>query len=160
MNAGYQPDPAAVRSGEDVVHTAYSFYDLMDYDGVAEILADPHDAVAGLVATGSTGVMILTGTQSGPVRVRMEIHPASPAPQQGWEEVAEVLQHTPSGSVSVNNSFTGAPPGLPVFEVAADSWYRVRVHARGRELARPYQVGPDEPIEEHLIQLWPESTLD
>jgi hypothetical protein len=157
VNAGYQPDPAAVLAGEDIVHTAYSYYDLMDYDGVADILADPHQAVAGLVATGSTGVMILTGTQSGPVRVRMEIHPSAPKPQEGWEKVGEVAQYTPSGSVSINNPFTGAPPNLPVFQVPADSRYHVRVYARGRDAARPFVVGPDDPVEEHLLQLWPEA---
>jgi hypothetical protein len=156
--AGHQPPLAAVSAGEDIVQTSNAFYELVDYDGAPDILADANDAHAGLVATGSTGAMILTGTESGPIRVRVEIFNAAPISQDGWDEVADVTQHTPTGTVSVNSPFIGPPAHLPALHIPADSWYHIRVHARGRTAARQFVVGPDEPIEEHLIQLWPEST--
>ncbi len=136
------------------MYTSNAFYELLDFDGPPDILADANVG-NGLVATGSSGAMILTGTEHGPVRLTVEIYAQEPQAATGWEDIAEVQQHTPSGTVSVTPPFGDPPEGIPQFHTTPDSWYRIRVHARGRAQARSHVVGPDTPVEEHLVHIWP-----
>ena len=142
-------------SGRDPYRCLVSqFYELLDNGGSPDIPADA-SVGNGLVATGSSGAMILTGTEHGPVRVQLQIYAEQPPQATGWDEVVDVVQHTPSGTVSVNEPFGDPPPGIPIFSTTPDSWYRIRVHTRGRDQARQFVVGPPTPIEDHLIYLWP-----
>ncbi|WP_194821083.1 hypothetical protein [Micromonospora sp. S-DT3-3-22] len=152
LDSGYS-GPMAY--GEDVVRTVNGFYELVDYDGAPDALPDA-TAGNGMVALGSSGAMILAGTFHGPVHVRLEIHDASPPVRSGgWDGVVEVSQHTPSGMVSVSSPSADPPPGLPTFTGLPDSWYRIRVHVAGQQEVRALPFGPDQPVERHLIQVWP-----
>ncbi|GGQ67154.1 hypothetical protein [Couchioplanes azureus] len=154
---GEDTSTSLVRAADGAVYAANGFYELLDYDGAPDILADAGVA-NGLVAVGSTGAIVLTGTIFGPVALRVEIHAAAPPIDvAGWEKVVEVEQYTPSGTVSVNAPTDGAVEDLPALETTADSWYRIRVHARGIEEARNYATTVPRPIEHHLVQLWPEA---
>ncbi|MFI7122722.1 hypothetical protein [Amycolatopsis sp. NPDC049868] len=44
---------------------------------------------------------------------------------------------------------------MPVFETERDSWDRMRAHVRGRDLDSERHDFPAEPVEHHLVQLWP-----
>lgn len=146
-------DPVA--HGEDIVGTANGFYELVDYDGAPDILPDA-SAENGVVALGSSGAMILAGTFHGPVHVRLEIHNAPPPVRTGgWDGIVEVSQHTLSGMVSVSSPYADPVPGLPTFTGVPDSWYRIRVHVAGQHAVRDLPFGPDQPVERHLIQVWP-----
>jgi hypothetical protein len=131
------------------------FYELGDHDGPPDIPADAHEAIAGLVALGSSGALILAGTEYGPVRIRVEIHASRPAPADGWEEMAEAEQLSPSGIVSVTEPFAETQPSLPALRIPAGSRYGLRIHANGRTAARLLPIGPQHPAEHHLLQLWP-----
>jgi hypothetical protein len=78
-----------------------------------------------------------------------------PIDLDGWGDVVEVGQTTDSGTVAVDEPLGKAPP-LPLLEIDADTWYRIRAHCRGREAGRQHVATvPPEPVEEHLVQLWP-----
>ncbi|AEV82092.1 hypothetical protein ACWT_1076 [Actinoplanes sp. SE50] len=146
--------PTLRLAGNGEVSASNGFYELLDYEGFDDI---PPDANVdnGLVSVGSTGAIILTGTMVGPVALRVEIHHAAPRLDvAGWERVVEVEQYTASGIVSVNSPLIG-DPGLPSLETTGNSWYRIRIHARGIEEARAYPATVDSPVEHHLLQLWP-----
>jgi hypothetical protein len=74
----------------------------------------------------------------------------------GWEYVVEVSQITESGKVSVDAPFGGNPLALPTFNTTPYNWYRIRAHARGRDAGREWDIPPPAPVEEHLIQIWPD----
>ncbi|SCG74806.1 hypothetical protein [Micromonospora rifamycinica] len=150
------PEPAGpVAYGEDVVVSAHGCYELVDHDGAPEILPDAATG-NGVVALGSTGALISTGTFHGPLRVRLEIHRRSPRVRaDGWHRIVEVSQHTVSGMVSVDSHFADPPPQLPTFVGAPDSWYRIRIHVAGGHAVGHLPFGPGHPVERHLIQIWP-----
>lgn len=110
----------------------------------------------GLIAATAGLAIVRTGTQSGPVAVRIAVAGAVPGlDADGWDEVAEVsLSAVPdSPGLSVISDGTG-PDELAALTPAGAGSYRVRVHARGRD-ARAAGVVVGAPVEEHLIQMWP-----
>src|SRR5262245_42122730 len=107
---------SARQAGDGEVHASNGFYQLVDYDGPPDILPDAGVA-NGLIAVGSTGANVLTGTIVGPVALRVEIHDAAPPVNvTGWNKVVEVEQHTPSGRVSILSPFVDDQPNLPRLE--------------------------------------------
>jgi hypothetical protein len=151
---------APIAVGTAVVEVTHSYYELLDYDGGPEILPDAGVA-NGLVAPGSTGANILTGLFWGSVRVTVEIYAAAPdLDLDGWEDVVETSLFTDSGTISAPIPLDDAAPPLPTLNVAPDSWFRIRVHARGRETARSMVVAPAGPQEDHLLQMWPAPQTD
>jgi hypothetical protein len=99
---------------------------------------------------------VSTGTADGPLRLTVETcSQAPPLELEGWEDVVEVSQRCDdTGGVAVAPLFEGPLEELPHLTVAPGSSIRIRVHARGRDEASKY-IGVDEPIEEHLLQMWP-----
>jgi hypothetical protein len=102
---------------------------------------------------------ICCGTRYGPVRLTFEIHDEPPALElDGWTDVVEVPFQV-YGTVYVSDwngeqrHETHPAPGS----------HRLRVHARGRDAGAavewmPFdpEYGPEEePLEEHLVQLFP-----
>lgn len=146
--------PTAV--GTALVHVSHAFFELLDYDGDTSILADANTP-NGLVALGSSGGIILTGQTDGPVRVTVELYSQMPAVMLAdWDDVVETTQHTDSGQVSVCVTITGDDaPDLPPLRTEPDSWFGLRVHARGRSTGRQYVVAPLDVVETYLVQMWP-----
>jgi hypothetical protein len=112
--------------------------------------------INGLVAvTGPGAAMIFTGISTGRVSVRAEALTAAPPVTDfdEWDEVADVSLPGLTGDLAVAALMDDVPPGLPGLCPAGPGDYRVRVHARGRDLS------PDEatiqPAETYLVQCWP-----
>lgn len=118
---------------------------------------------SGLLYLDGMGIVVLTGTRFGPIKLGVDVHEREPdLSLAGWSEVVEVSRNAWSGAVAPLEPFVGEQPDLPVLRLAPGSWYRARVHARGRDEARlqggsyeRLRAGIVEPAEEHLVQLWP-----
>jgi len=130
-------------------------------------LADPNDPaspfhtgeiptpdVTGLVASGSGVVQVTCGVNTGDVHITVEAWPdAPPAGLDSWDDAAETSVAWSSGKVDVIGASTDDVPGFPVGLPSGAGSYRVRVHVRGRDAGE--DRGPDDPAEEHLVQIWP-----
>ncbi|MDG9709431.1 hypothetical protein [Streptomyces sp. DH10] len=79
-------------------------------------------------------------------------------PDPGWEEIAEISCHSPSGELLVT-SFMEDPADLPSLASQGPGSYRLRGHARGRDSAVD-QTTVDEVVESYLIQSWPAAHQD
>jgi hypothetical protein len=137
-------------SYEALVDVSDNLFQLTDFGVVPEV-GEPLDGL--VVPLVSGGVSVLCGISGGPVRVRAEEWAtAPPAEMAGWDDVAEVEFDAPAGKVRVTPLFLDPVPEIG-FLTSGPGTYRVRVHARGRDLARNRYV--DSPTEEYLIQVWP-----
>ena len=68
-----------------------------------------------------------------------------------WEEVVEVSVEAPAGELTLVALMADIVPLPPTLTQGA-GWYRLRVHARGRD--DYYDGSTFEPIEDYLLQLW------
>lgn len=101
------------------------------------------------------GAWILTGINTGNVRVRAEVlDVAASVDTASWEEIVEISVQSVLGELRINSGYEITPDNLPVLNPRGPGWYRMRVHARGRS------VSPDgvsqEPVEDYLITVWPQ----
>ncbi|MFI8930464.1 hypothetical protein ACIG3E_22610 [Streptomyces sp. NPDC053474] len=118
-----------------------------------EVPAHTADWSNGLVAVMRTGVLIATGIRTGPVRVRA-ISCAPPPPgldeaDQSWEEITEVTVQAPHAGLRVEHLHDGAVDDLPLLSAQGPGPYRLRVFARGRDIARGKVR--HEPTEDYLL---------
>lgn len=129
------------------------------------------------VATEPGHLIVRTGCATGPVRVSLTAHPAPPesAPERApggaaggssgdaaggdgsWEAVEEV-----SLPITTPLFWSSPDPGFdlprdPAFTPDTPGPHRVRVSARGRN--RAFDEAITEPVEDYLIQVWPEPDL-
>ncbi|GAB2895801.1 hypothetical protein GCM10027074_74220 [Streptomyces deserti] len=147
-------DPA--RTGTALVHAEYHLFQISDPQGP---VADDLDASrTGLVSADGGAIEVTTGIHTGDVQVTVEPYSHRPDPAQGWEEIAEISCHSPSGEVLVT-SFMDDPADLPSLASQGPGSYRLRVHARGRDRAVDHTT-VDEVVESYLIQSWPAAHKD
>ena len=146
-----QPDE---RAYDATFRISKGLFQLTDERVVPE-LAEPAirsgDLLVPHIAGGAT---VICGIDTGPVRVRAEVHATAPAPDAAsWEEVAETTFDAPVGRVRVVPLFE-----WPVADIGpltdGPGNYRVRVSARGRDTARNRFV--EAPTEDYLLQVWPD----
>ncbi|MFE7504357.1 hypothetical protein [Promicromonospora sp. NPDC057488] len=116
-----------------------------------KLLAEGQVPVAGF-PTLDRVPLIRAGISMGPVSVEVSEHPSEPVLDlSGWEDAAELSVLVRERPVYVGGF--GQDPGvIPHIGSANPGWYRLRVHARGRSVARDLVVS--EPTEEYLIQAW------
>jgi hypothetical protein len=112
-------------------------------------------------AQGSVGI-VLTGTSFGRIRLTAEARLSPPADVDlaSWDEVVEVSLAFGNGAARILAGMGTIVSGLPLLSAAGQGSYRVRVHARGRDLAaasphRAEPAPPAEPVEAHLVIAWP-----
>lgn len=147
--------------GTALVDIQKAQYTLLGVDGLPRARL----SVNGLLHLVEGDVMILTGTAEGPVRLTVETHSdAPPLDLEGWEDIVEVSQRSDversaTGEIAVAPLFDGPVEGLPVLTLPDRTTIRIRVHARGRDAAAKYNM-IEEPIEEHLLQVWPAPEAD
>jgi hypothetical protein len=141
-----------VESGEGVVHAEYHTFLLSD---VGAFRCEPPADTNGLVAIAPGIAFVRTGIHTGKVRIRGEVHREAPALDlDSWEEVVEVsLEATTEGRVIASGLGSDGPRDVPVLTPEGLGHYRIRVHARGRDIA--VDMTADEPFEHYLVQSWP-----
>jgi hypothetical protein len=143
-----------LRSAEATFGIRHGQFQLTDEKVVPE-LAEPAIRHGDLVVPHvSGGATVICGIDTGPVRVRAEVHASAPAPDAAsWDELAETTFDAPVGNVRVVPLFD-----WPVGELgpltSGPGNYRVRVHARGRATALNRFV--ETATEDYLIQVWPQ----
>ncbi|MFD0336359.1 hypothetical protein ACFQZ0_30225 [Streptomyces erythrogriseus] len=69
-----------------------------------------------------------------------------------WDEIIDHSVETATGALRVTSVMTDAPD-LPLLTPQGPGTYRVRVHARGRDIV-PDGVA-DDPAEDYLLIVWP-----
>jgi hypothetical protein len=121
----------------------------------------PHlvDVVGGLVAGLAGGQpRIVTGIAMGPVAIAVERRVAPPAVvADGWEDVVEVSCRAVGDDVVAAGPYDDAPDPRLVIDPPGAGWFRLRVHARGRDLE--CDLVATEPREEYLLVSWPASSV-
>ncbi|MCJ0869299.1 hypothetical protein [Streptomyces sp. AP-93] len=108
-----------------------------------------------LAAPMDHGAFILTGIHTGLVNVQTLITSTPPpADTAGWEEVVEVSVHADEVDLALHYFQGEGPDEPPALSNQGPGWYRMRVHARGRDLLR--DGVSEEPVEDYLLTAWPQ----
>lgn len=108
-----------------------------------------------LAAPMDHGAFVLTGIHTGFVNVQTLIVSAPPPVDiAGWEEVVEVSVHADEVDLGLHYFLGEGPDEPPALSDQGPGWYRVRVHARGREIKR--DGVSEEAIEDYLLTAWPQ----
>jgi hypothetical protein len=139
------------------MHIAEGQYEIGDWDPDREFGQPDPGGASGLVGVAPGVAVVITGTQFGNVSVGVQGGESYPGLDTAlWDEVVEVsVVSGPGGQgLCVTSGGDGPEEFLQVTPPGAAS-YRVRVHARGRDLGADVDVVEDEPVEEHLVQIWP-----
>ncbi|MGP3913739.1 hypothetical protein [Nonomuraea sp. 10N515B] len=106
------------------------------------------------VADEPEGATILTGISIGAVDVTVQpTEEPPPLDLDSWEEIVEVSIESTSGSLIVCG-LDGDLPNLPNLAWRGKGFYRLRVHARGRDTMPDGSAGAT-PVEHYLIISWP-----
>lgn len=119
-----------------------------------EISTETADFSNGLVAPMDRGAFVLTGINTGYVRVETRVLEIAPDVEvDDWEEVIEVSVNAPAGDLKVESLDQGPVAGsMQSLSPSGPDWYRLRVHARGREILR--DKASMEPVEDYLLVVW------
>ncbi|EFL19933.1 hypothetical protein [Streptomyces sp. C] len=106
------------------------------------------------ISTPGTFAIILTGTETGPLTVTLELRTTAPPPPalDLWDEIVEASLHLPDGDAFLIDAHDHTP--FPSLAAYTGSPCRIRAHARGRDKAHSIGI-VQTPVEEHLIQIWP-----
>ncbi|WP_336049493.1 hypothetical protein [Streptomyces sp. CA2R101] len=113
----------------------------------------------GLAAPMDQGAWILTGINTGHVRVTAQrLDAAPPVEATDWEEIVEISVRSVAGDLRINSGYDITPDDLPALSPQGPGWYRMRVHASGRSI-NPDGVS-DEPVEDYLIAVWPQEPAE
>ncbi|MGK5684870.1 hypothetical protein [Actinoplanes sp. URMC 104] len=130
---------------------------LADQDPIA---VETADWSTGLVVPMASGALIYTGIDRGTVTVSVEQHNSAPAVADVrqwnhiiWDDITEASVHAPQGQLRVC-PLEGDLPDLPLLSTAGPGWYRVRVHARGRD--NHFDAVTEESGEQYTVQVWPQ----
>ncbi|MCC3655796.1 hypothetical protein LIX60_30920 [Streptomyces sp. S07_1.15] len=144
-----------VAAGSSLIRIDYRSFELADSDSGP---MGEYRPTNGLIFSRPGLATVLTGVSSGPVSGRVEVYrsPVPLAETEDWDEVVDHTVESVSGDMKVS-SVLGDVPDLPVLTPSGAGVYRVRVHARGRDL-KPDGV-TFEPVEDYLIQVWPQPRL-
>ncbi|MFF4061348.1 hypothetical protein ACFYZ8_35700 [Streptomyces sp. NPDC001668] len=109
----------------------------------------------GLVVPMARGAFVLTGINTGYVSVETRVVEGPPDLEtDDWEEVIEASVHAPAGDLKVESLERGPDTqSVQFLSPSGPAWYRLRVHARGREIHR--DGVRMEPVEDYLLIVWP-----
>ncbi|WP_157430709.1 hypothetical protein [Actinomadura macra] len=111
---------------------------------------DPQD---GLTTGQSNWVAIFTGTQWGPVTLRLQSLPErSTDLETGWEMIVERDIVTADGGLAVVSTYSAGSGGMKL----PPGRGRLRIHVRDRAVALRHSK-LESPLETHFIQVWPSS---
>ncbi|UKD57759.1 hypothetical protein L3Q65_13850 [Amycolatopsis sp. FU40] len=135
------------------LYVDYGHFSVTDYGADVPELRPAY--ANGLVGADSSGASVLTGTATGEVTVTVQLLDAEPGSIEldSWDEVSEVSLDSAEGFLLVHNMMDGPPRELGELAYVGPGTYRLRVHARGRDIA-PHSHA-DTPREHYQISAWP-----
>ncbi len=122
---------------------------------IAEDVPSPlrPDYSNGMVDLFPGAAAVITGTDTGPVGLTLELHEAPPPlTTDGWDEVVDFTLWAHEGILRIVET-VDRKISYPLLSWQGPGGYRIRLHARGRDAAR--DLVPRAPVEHHLIQVWP-----
>ncbi|MEU4675253.1 hypothetical protein AB0F91_46800 [Amycolatopsis sp. NPDC023774] len=142
-----------VRTATADLHVGYAFFVVTDWSGSCPDLRLAY--VNGLVGSDFNGALILTGITDGPVTVTVQLLDTAPDSVEldDSDEVAEVSVESEDGELIAHDLAADPPPEFPNLAHAGPGTYRLRVHARGRDIAPHLNI--QEPVENYLLSVWP-----
>ncbi|MDQ0904034.1 hypothetical protein QFZ22_000019 [Streptomyces canus] len=143
-----------------VAHNVYVTEGTFGVLDAGEIPVQTADWSNGLAAPMSEGALIAVGIHLGEIRATASsVSGPPPVPADDfWEEIVEVSVYAPTGSLRVESLEHGPVNGLASLSPAGPGWYRLRVHARGRNIL-PDKTS-SEPVEDYLLVAWPAPQAD
>jgi hypothetical protein len=111
----------------------------------------------GLVGVAAGLAIVVTGTQFGNVGLIVATGDSDPGLDLGgWDDVVEVSVTSGQGGQGLGITSGGlGPDSLQALTAGGTGTYRIRVHARGRDVGADHDVVTGNPVEEHLLQIWP-----
>lgn len=132
------------------VYVEHHMFYLLDEGAVVH---PPSWSPNGVIVSEPGVAVIFTGVSSGYVNVVIETlrHTPPSSDTHLWDEIIEHSVVAPTGYLRVM-PMDGDVPDLPVLTPDGPGEYRLRVHARGRDIAPDDAVL--EPVEDYLIQVW------
>lgn len=137
-----------------LVRVSYSSFYLTDGPNFVVPMKEDFEGGSGLIFPLSSGAVIATGTDTGPVVVEVELCEQEPPLELvGWEECVDASVHTPLGELFVDSPMDETPD-LPILSSAGPGWYRVRCMARHREPSH-HHIGMEPTGEAYRFQVWP-----
>jgi hypothetical protein len=111
-------------------------------------------AANGLAGATKGAAIILTGINTGPVTVTVEIYSTEPGlPSSTWEDRQDLEFEAPVGDARVTCWDGSRPAIFPVVSHFGIGRYHLRVFASGRHLLP--DLATTESVENYLIQAWP-----
>lgn len=125
--------------------------------------ADTGDRSNGLVVTAEHGAVVLTSEFMGRVAVEVDAHEVRPAEAddpygltggQDWDDIVEVSLRCRVGPLQVLPLDDEAD--LPRLDAAGPGDYRLRVHARNRDVPGTDADGSETSTDEYRLVCWPE----
>ncbi|MEU5428781.1 hypothetical protein AB0H73_24775 [Streptomyces olivoreticuli] len=121
-----------------------------------EIAAETLDHTNGLIATMDIGAMVSVGIHTGQVTACASVTAGPPETDDfaEWDEVAEASVYAPYGELRVATLYFGPVAELPVLSSNGPGWYRIRVSARGRDIASSNLTQKDS-AERYSLTCWP-----
>lgn len=138
------PDRLAVQDGQYAI-----------WDGVSDLFPPDPGGENGLVGSAPGLAVVITGTQCGNIGLRVQVSAVEPELDiDQWDEVVEVSLATEAGPLNVTSGGSG-PRQWSALSDGRPGSYRIRVHARGRDSGARADVVTRNPVEEHLVQIWP-----
>ncbi|MEU6926314.1 hypothetical protein [Streptomyces sp. NPDC046631] len=149
--------------GPGRVRVSHHQYVLLDTDAEPpEQDIDDRLAASGLVCvnTYATYACVLTGTSYGDVDITFDVAATEPVLNcEGWDEIVEVSLYLPSEGPLVGEPLSDDLAEVPLLGDPDEyQWWRVRIHARGRDdAAAAGEINADEGDtvpEQHLLQIW------
>lgn len=108
-----------------------------------------------LVAAGPEHLTVISGTQTGSIRLTVEQRPDEPEPPAPqWETAVDVSLYSTSGRLWLYEWAGGVIDSAGNLAHSGSGWYRIRVQARGRDRGAAHGVVRSW-VEEHVLIIWP-----
>lgn len=167
-----KPEPAVedqagsgAKNGGKTRYEAHAEFATLRIESVDTEATASKSSVGGLLYAAVDGELLIhTGMEAGPADI--EIRALEHAPKQvepGWEDVSEASFRAgfyARAAVRGNEPYSESDPNNWVQRLDAHGpgWYRVRVHATGRDNATGEWV--EQPVEKYLVMTWPAPRAD
>ncbi|AWS44092.1 hypothetical protein DKM19_24825 [Streptosporangium sp. 'caverna'] len=143
------------------VFIEYRVYGIGEGDlSVFDAAIPSYDDENNLISIGQGQALIGCGPCTDVIRLTVETHDTPPPLDlDAWEAVVEVTYDSPAGEALLIDWTRTAVDDSPILTAHGPGSYRLRIHARGRDM-RWEDLVPEESGEEHLILIWPAPPAD